>query len=228
MEDHGHDKPISQFKLARQQARAEREAAAGRATGEGISPGAPAMPKPAQGGVHGAAASPENKVDAHPAVADKCSVDSGGLRPSVAPQTASTLPAQPLVSQKQRAASGSTSVAGSAQSNFRGQREETVEEKIERYSKFVDKTLRVKLAQALEQRGEVVQEIESYEKLGGTVKVMRESKSSQAKSMVNIGCELYMQASIPDTSRIMINIGLGFFVEFTLAGTFVRASTRDL
>jgi hypothetical protein len=27
-----------------------------------------------------------------------------------------------------------------------------------------------------------------------------------------------MQAAIPDTSRIMVNVGLGFFVELTLAG----------
>lgn len=93
-----------------------------------------------------------------------------------------------------------------------------VDEKVERYSKFVDETLRVKLAQVLEQREEVVKEIEAFEKLRGTVEVMRESTTGKAKSMVNIGCELYLQASIPDTSKIMVNIGLGFFVELTLPG----------
>ena len=54
----------------------------------------------------------------------------------------------------------------------------------------MDETLRVKLEQVLEQREEVVRESAAYEKLRGTVQVMRESQSSKAKSMVNM-CFVY-------------------------------------
>ena len=171
-------KPLSQFKLARMQARGGQEDCA---TGAyAASATVPVLATPA---AHAPAPAPHRSAVAA----------SGGGSP-----------------QRRDGGVGAAGLAG------RG--EETVEQKVERYQKFVDETLRVKLAQALDQREEAVKEIEAYEKLRGTVEVMRESQTGRAKSMVNIGCELYMQANIPDTSKIMVNAGLGFFVELTLAG----------
>ncbi|KAI8023561.1 hypothetical protein LOK49_LG03G03033 [Camellia lanceoleosa] len=35
------------------------------------------------------------------------------------------------------------------------------------------------------------------------------------RTLVNIGSKVYMQADVPDTRRIFVDIGLGFHVEFT-------------
>ena len=172
------EKPLSQFKLARMQARGGQEARA-----DGADAASVTVPVPAAPAAHAPAPAPHRSAAAA----------AGGGSP--------------------QRRDGGVGVEG-----FHRRGEETVEQKVERYQKFVDETLRVKLAQALDQREEVVKEIEAYEKLRGTVEVMRESQTDRAKSMVNIGCELYMQANIPDTSKIMVNVGLGFFVELTLAG----------
>jgi len=35
------------------------------------------------------------------------------------------------------------------------------------------------------------------------------------KTRVNLGSEVYMQAEVPDTRHIFMDVGLGFYVEFT-------------
>ncbi len=231
------EKPVSQFKLARMQAQAEREASQARARGataaqepfaaaphEPKAPLAgPAGPIPqvavaAAAGNEGAAGAPGiTKHQGHQGATvggggvddGSSSRDQGSPAGAQQPRRSETTPAS-----GSRGGPASQRSAPARAANV----EETVDEKVERYSKFVDETLRVRLAQVLDQREEVVRDIEAFEKLRGTIQVMRESKSSKAKSMVNVGCDLYMQAAIPDTSRIMVNVGLGFFVEFTLAG----------
>ncbi|XP_010095401.2 protein UXT homolog, partial [Morus notabilis] len=44
---------------------------------------------------------------------------------------------------------------------------------------------------------------------------------------VNLGSEVYMQADIPDTKRIFVDIGLGFHVEFTWSETINYISQRE-
>jgi prefoldin alpha subunit len=93
---------------------------------------------------------------------------------------------------------------------------EDLRAKIDRYERFLDETLRVKLQQVYAQRAEIVKEIEAYEKLGSTLKTIQSEKMKSAKASVNIGCDIYMQAIIPDASMVTIDVGLGFFVEMTV------------
>uniref|UniRef100_A0A7S4J974 Uncharacterized protein n=1 Tax=Guillardia theta TaxID=55529 RepID=A0A7S4J974_GUITH len=94
--------------------------------------------------------------------------------------------------------------------------EDAISAKVDKYANFVDDVLRVKLASLIEEREEVVKDIEALEKLRSTVSLMQERGGGRMKTMVNVGCECYMQAEVPDTSSIMINVGLGFFVEMKL------------
>jgi prefoldin alpha subunit len=93
---------------------------------------------------------------------------------------------------------------------------EDLRAKIDRYERFLDETLRVKLQQVYARRAEVVKEIEAYEKLGSTLKTMQGEKMKSAKASINIGCDIYMQAIIPDASMVTVDVGLGFFVEMTV------------
>eukprot|EP00960_Hanusia_phi_P038752 753580-Hanusia_phi.AAC.2 len=88
--------------------------------------------------------------------------------------------------------------------------------KVDRYANFVDDVLRIKLANLIQQREEVVKDVEALEKLRSTIMLMQERGGGRMKTMVNVGCECYMQAQVPETSRIFISVGLGFYVEMKL------------
>ena len=45
---------------------------------------------------------------------------------------------------------------------------------------------------------------------------LTQSGSTEFKTLVDIGAEVYCQAKVPDTSRVYISVGLGFHVESTL------------
>ncbi|KAL6192808.1 hypothetical protein ACLB2K_033894 [Fragaria x ananassa] len=45
--------------------------------------------------------------------------------------------------------------------------------------------------------------------------------------MVNLGSEVYMQAEVPDTRRIFVDVGLGFHVEFTWSEALSYISQRE-
>lgn len=87
--------------------------------------------------------------------------------------------------------------------------------KIERYERFIDETLRVKLSELKQQRSDILSEMEGYERLGSSLKMLRDENMATMKASVNVGCDLYMQAVVPDTSMVMIDVGLGFFAEMT-------------
>ena len=48
------------------------------------------------------------------------------------------------------------------------------------------------------------------------IEVMKRDSKSSVSSLVNLGSEVYAQAKAQDRNHIFVNIGLGFFVEFTL------------
>jgi prefoldin subunit 5 len=35
------------------------------------------------------------------------------------------------------------------------------------------------------------------------------------KALVNVGCDLYMQAAVHDTAHILVAVGLGFYAQLT-------------
>jgi prefoldin alpha subunit len=50
----------------------------------------------------------------------------------------------------------------------------------------------------------------SYDQLITTLKSIKEHK--QLKTQVDLGCNFYVQAKIPDTSYVFIAVGFGFYV----------------
>jgi len=54
-----------------------------------------------------------------------------------------------------------------------------------------------------------------------------EEDMKEVKTMINLGSEFYVQAKIPDTSRIFVNIGLGFHVEFTLKEALIFIDVKE-
>eukprot|EP00850_Spirogloea_muscicola_P009131 SM000050S17056 [mRNA] locus=s50:645771:646680:+ [translate_table: standard] len=63
--------------------------------------------------------------------------------------------------------------------------------------------------------------------LAKSIGLIQQQKLTRMRSMVSLGSEVYMQADVPDTSRIFVNVGLGFHVEFTLPEAISFAATKE-
>ncbi|KAG4402034.1 hypothetical protein GLYMA_02G111700v4 [Glycine max] len=79
------------------------------------------------------------------------------------------------------------------------------QEKVQRFEEFVDKRLKPDLVHAIAQRADLGKNIENLEK----------NSVTSLRTLVNLGSEVYLQAEVPDTQHIFVDVGFGFHVEFT-------------
>ncbi|THG05293.1 hypothetical protein TEA_022610 [Camellia sinensis var. sinensis] len=79
------------------------------------------------------------------------------------------------------------------------------QEKVQRFEEFVDHRLKPDLVHAIAESSDLRKSIENLEK----------NSVTSLRTLVNLGSEVYMQADVPDTRRIFVDVGLGFHVEFT-------------
>lgn len=88
--------------------------------------------------------------------------------------------------------------------------------KVLEYERFVNEKLKEDLGVILEQRDKTYQQIAEYLQLKTTVEKLKESNLSEGlKTKVDLGCNFYVQANVPDSSKIFVFIGYGFFLEMT-------------
>uniref|UniRef100_A0A0B6Z650 Uncharacterized protein n=1 Tax=Arion vulgaris TaxID=1028688 RepID=A0A0B6Z650_9EUPU len=107
-----------------------------------------------------------------------------------------------------------------------------MDSKVLAYETFLNERLREDLRKILEDRDKLYEEISQYFQLKSTIQKIQEDLTSQTelKTKVDLGCNFYVQANIPDPSMICIAIGYGFFLEMTLpeALTFIDKKTQML
>lgn len=89
------------------------------------------------------------------------------------------------------------------------------EAKVHKYEAFLEEKLKPDLLHLISQRDKAMEEQKTFSDLSKNIKLLEQQKLRKLKSLVNLGSEVYAQAEVPDTSRIFVNIGLGFHVEFT-------------
>ena len=58
--------------------------------------------------------------------------------------------------------------------------------------------------------------------------VMDTNDLHEMKTMINVGCEFYMQASVPSTDRVYVDIGLGVHVDFSRAEALQFIQEREV
>ncbi|KAF9111030.1 hypothetical protein BGX27_005491 [Mortierella sp. AM989] len=107
---------------------------------------------------------------------------------------------------------------------------ESVQEKIARYETFVNEGLRKDLKDALDARDAIYDQISEYLKLAKDIQVIKDNGLTEMKTQVDLGSNFYVQAKIPDTKYIFVNIGFGFHAELTLdeALTFITKKEAHL
>jgi len=102
--------------------------------------------------------------------------------------------------------------------------------KIREYEGFIDMRLKVDLDKIIQARDNYYNQIAKYLELKNNITLLQENRLQSIKSMVNLGCEFYIQANVPDITKVFVNIGLGFHAELTLqeALSFIEIKEKSL
>jgi len=103
----------------------------------------------------------------------------------------------------------------------------TRQEKVRKFEEFVDRRLKPDLANAIKQRDKVFEQQKTFLDLKRNIENLERNGVTSIRSMVNLGSEVYMQAEVPDTRHIFVDIGLGFHVEFTWQEALQFISVRE-
>eukprot|EP00744_Colponema_vietnamica_P023781 GILI01034517.1.p1 GENE.GILI01034517.1~~GILI01034517.1.p1 ORF type:complete len:164 (-),score=29.71 GILI01034517.1:110-571(-) len=104
---------------------------------------------------------------------------------------------------------------------------EEVSQKIHEMEKFIDEKLKADLKNVLDDRDKLYEELSQYLQLRSEIEMIKDNKLSSMKTMTNLGSDFFVEAEIPDTSRIFVRIGFGFHVEFTLDEALAFIEQRE-
>ncbi|XP_028803708.1 protein UXT homolog [Neltuma alba] len=101
------------------------------------------------------------------------------------------------------------------------------QEKIHKFEEFVDQRLKPDLVHAIAARDKVFEQQKIFSDLRRNIENLDKNSVTSLKTLVNIGSEVYLQAEVPDTQHIFVDIGLGFHVEFTWSEALNYITQRE-
>ncbi|KAI6676868.1 hypothetical protein NL676_037664 [Syzygium grande] len=101
------------------------------------------------------------------------------------------------------------------------------QDKVRKFEEFVDRRLKPDLVRAISERDKVFEEQKTFLDLRKNIENLQSNSVTSLKTMVNLGSEVYMQAEVPDTQCIFVDVGLGFHVEFTWSEALNYISLRE-
>ncbi|XP_057543573.1 uncharacterized protein LOC130821809 [Amaranthus tricolor] len=102
-----------------------------------------------------------------------------------------------------------------------------IEEKVKKFEEFVDGRLKPDLVKAIAERDKLFEQQKIFSELKRNIENLEKNSVSSIKTLVNLGSEVYMQAEVPDTRHIFVDVGLGFHVEFTWCEALRYISVRE-
>lgn len=91
----------------------------------------------------------------------------------------------------------------------------------------MDCRLKPDLVKAISERDRVFEQQKVFTDLRRNIENLEKNSVTSLRTLVNLGSEVYMQADVPDTQRIFVDIGLGFHVEFTWSEALNYISLRE-
>ncbi|CAN1187773.1 Protein UXT homolog [Linum perenne] len=101
------------------------------------------------------------------------------------------------------------------------------QDKIQRFEEFVDGRLKPDLVKAIAERDKIFEQQKIFVDLKRNIENLEKNSVTSLRTLVNLGSEVYMQADVPDTQRIFVDVGLGFHVEFTWSEALSYISLRE-
>ncbi|EOD33618.1 hypothetical protein EMIHUDRAFT_48894, partial [Emiliania huxleyi CCMP1516] len=78
---------------------------------------------------------------------------------------------------------------------------------------LVNEQLKSDLQQVLERRDALYERIAHCLELRNNMTMLLDEQLHSLKTKVNLGCDFYVDASIPDTSWVYVSVGLGFHAQ---------------
>ncbi|XP_006036370.1 protein UXT isoform X2 [Alligator sinensis] len=88
-------------------------------------------------------------------------------------------------------------------------------EKVQRYEAFVSDVLQRDLQHVLRHRDAVFEQLAQLLQLRNVLERLQDL-SGPLQTQVDLGCNFYVSAEVPDPSRVCVALGYGFFAELTL------------
>ncbi|KAL9269429.1 UXT-like protein [Drosera capensis] len=101
------------------------------------------------------------------------------------------------------------------------------EEKLKKLEEFVDRRMKPRLVQVIAERDKVLEQQKIFSDLKKNIQNLEDNSVTRLDTLVNLGSEVYMQAEVPDTRHIFVDIGMGFHVEFTWSEALKFISMRE-
>ncbi|XP_002410385.2 protein UXT [Ixodes scapularis] len=92
-----------------------------------------------------------------------------------------------------------------------------VRAKVLQYETFLNEVLKEDLRRCLEEREKVCSKLSELLQLRTIIERIQEVQKNEEtfRTQVDLGCNFYVQAVVPDPSKVCVQVGLGFFVELT-------------
>ncbi|KAG6396579.1 hypothetical protein SASPL_142731 [Salvia splendens] len=97
-------------------------------------------------------------------------------------------------------------------------------EEIKTLEEFVEGRLKPNLVRAIAERDKLGCRSSDLRK---NIENLEKNTVTSMKTLVNIGAEIYTEAEAPDTRHIFVEVGHGFYVEFTWAEALKYISERE-
>lgn len=103
-----------------------------------------------------------------------------------------------------------------------------VQQKILQFEIFVNEVLRADLAKLAEKLEAKNTDVAEFLQLKSVITAFQNTDITKTgfKTKVDIGNNFFMQAHVPDASTILLDVGLGHYIEFTLAEALVVINVR--
>ncbi|OVA01491.1 Prefoldin subunit [Macleaya cordata] len=111
--------------------------------------------------------------------------------------------------------------------NFKSVMDSARQLKVQRFEEFVDCRLKPDLVRAIGERDKVFEQQKIFSDLKRNIENLEKNAVTSLRTLVNLGSEVYMQADVPDTRHIFVDIGLGFHVEFTWSESLEFISVKE-
>eukprot|EP00438_Fugacium_kawagutii_P032127 Skav200606 [mRNA] locus=scaffold879:94000:106888:- [translate_table: standard] len=92
-----------------------------------------------------------------------------------------------------------------------------VHAKIAEYESFVERVLKADHERCLEDIRDATATLEECRALARNIGLLLKEDIAELETSVELGCQFYVKAFVPDTSTIFIDIGLNFRLEMPLA-----------
>uniref|UniRef100_A0A6V7L6C2 Uncharacterized protein n=1 Tax=Bracon brevicornis TaxID=1563983 RepID=A0A6V7L6C2_9HYME len=93
-----------------------------------------------------------------------------------------------------------------------------IKKKVAQFDNYINNVLKSNLAELSDKLDEKNTEIAEFLQLKSIIITLKNTESSEIgfKTKIDLGNNFFIQANVNDPSHILIDIGLGYYVEFTL------------